>query len=97
MTQWPSPHFSTSLSSLCRFNRRQELVDRCERFVVLADFDPVVLFSRFVGQLGFSSSVLLDFLISSETIFLEYLTKYESSRVWLGSTVGVFAASHTLE
>ncbi|XP_004693015.2 PREDICTED: protein Lines homolog isoform X1 [Condylura cristata] len=39
-------------------------------------YNPHCMFLLFLRNIGFDSSVLLDFLISSETCFLEYFVKY---------------------
>nr|XP_021530039.1 protein Lines homolog 1 [Aotus nancymaae] len=39
-------------------------------------YNPHCIFLFFLGNIGFDSTVLLDFLISSETCFLEYFVRY---------------------
>jgi len=43
---------------------------------ILPSVHPHLIFHRFVRVLGYDHSVLLDFLISTETCFLEYFTNY---------------------
>lgn len=43
---------------------------------ILSTLNPHLIFQAFLKVVGFDHSVLLDFLISSETVFLEYLMQY---------------------
>jgi hypothetical protein len=44
-------------------------------------FAPHLLFDQFLHGIAYSPSVMLDLLISSETMFLEYLVRYVRSPI----------------
>ncbi|NWR34141.1 LINES protein, partial [Tachuris rubrigastra] len=61
-------------------------------------YNPHCIFLFFLEKIAFDSSVLLDFLISSETCFLEYLVRYLKllGREWhqFGAVCGRFDTEH---
>lgn len=61
---------------ICRLKALLSNMDTDMLTTILDSIHPQRMFLSFLDSIGYDDSVLLDFLISSETEFLSYFTRY---------------------